>query len=90
MQECRKPGARGLAFFLAILLSLIWRIDRLPKVERLAAQCAFISGLAIALVGFGTWQSQWIATLFCVVLTVMLCRGRHGDATQEPSGLRSG
>jgi len=76
-------GIVGLALFLAILLILVWRIDRLPRIERLAAQCAFISGLAIALVGYGTWQSQWIATLFGVALTIILCQDGPAAAPDE-------
>lgn len=77
-------GLIGVALFLALLLILIWRIDKLPKVERVAAQCAFISSLAIALVGYGTWQSEWIAALFGVAMTVILCRDGSGKQSEAP------
>lgn len=79
-------GIVGLALFVATLLILVWRIDRLPRIERLAAQCAFASGLAISLVGYGTWQSQWIATLFGVALTVVLCREGRRAARADARG----
>lgn len=68
-------GVVGIAMLLAVLLTLAWRIDRLPGVDRISAVALLTCSFAIASVAYGIWQHRWIATLFCGALIIVLCRG---------------
>ena len=77
-------GAIGAMIALALLLLLIWRIDRLPASERWAAQAAYGTAYVVALLSYGIWQNQWIAMLFAGALVVILSRGGEAPEAQGP------
>ena len=71
---------------LALLLLLVWRIDRLPADERWAAGGTYGTAFLVALLSYGIWQNQWEATLFAAALVVILSRG--SDAGTAPAAPR--
>lgn len=67
-------GIVGAGLALAPLLLLLSAIARLGRVDQAFALTMFVCAFAIALVSYGIWQNQWVATLFSCGLAFLLCR----------------
>ena len=87
MQVWVELGAVGIVLALALLLTLVRRLEHMPPAERICAQALLLASFVICCIAYGLWQSQWIATLFAAALLVIL--SREGDEP-TPRGEKSG
>jgi len=79
-------GAVGAALALALMLAMVWRLDRLPPLDAAAAQATFLSCFSISLVSYGIWQSQWISTLLAAAAIMALVRVPGGVSVAVAAG----
>lgn len=90
LQVWLELGAVGAAIMLVLLLAVIRAIDRTieDRVRRAAALGALTTGLAIACLSFGIWQSWWLASLLLTgtFMITVLAPGRETRPDVEEIG----
>ena len=86
----RKLGAVGAAIILVLLLAIIRAIDRTIKdrISRAAALGALTTGLVVASISFGIWQSWWLASILLTAtfMVTVLAPGREDPPDIEEIG----
>jgi O-antigen ligase len=72
LQAWLELGAVGAALMMLFALALLRALARLPPAARIAGAATFTAGLAIAVTGWGLWQSWLIAAIGLAAISVTL------------------
>lgn len=90
LQVWLELGAVGAAIILVLLLAIIRAIDRTIKdrISRAAALGALTTGLVVASISFGIWQSWWLASILLTAtfMVTVLAPGREDPPDIEEIG----
>lgn len=91
LQVWLELGAVGAAIVLVLLLAVIRAIDRNieDRVRRAAALGALTTGLVVANISFGIWQSWWLASILLTgtfMVTVLAPGGEDQQDIEEIGG----
>lgn len=79
-------GAVGAGLVAAFLILALFHLDRaagMPRRMRAAAASAFVSGLIVALISFGIWQSWWQSGLWLAAAFTLSGASRGPKALQQ-------
>ena len=78
LQVWLELGVIGAVAAAAMVAGLTWRLARLDadRFTTAAATAAFAAAFAVASIGFGVWQSWWMATLGVLAAWVVAITGR--------------
>ncbi|MCH7550172.1 MAG: DUF1674 domain-containing protein [Proteobacteria bacterium] len=90
LQVWLELGAVGAAIILVLLLAIIRAIDRTieDRISRAAALGALTTGLVVASISFGIWQSWWLASILLTAtfMVTVLAPGREDPPDIEEIG----
>jgi len=90
LQVWLELGAVGAAIILVLLLAVIRAIDRTieDRISRAAALGALTTGLVVASISFGIWQSWWLASILLTAtfMVTVLAPGREDPPDIEEIG----